>query len=173
MHLLAGWMIGMLLAGAIALAVILALTPSVIRRRFYEPFVRFHQALAILYVYYTWRYLPSEYLLPRLYLYIPLVVGSVSLYTHLIRLVYANGISPPRLSNAVVTCNPSAWDTPRSHAGTPLTIRITLPKPLKVDAGQYVSLWLPTASLLSWSQTHPFMVTSWSPERQEVLELLV
>ncbi|KAJ5737434.1 uncharacterized protein N7483_002559 [Penicillium malachiteum] len=176
MHLLAGWMTGMLLAvhvaatllsrpqgwsvqeephlhgliGAIALAVILSLTPSVIRRRFYEPIC---------------------------------CPGCICIFrSSLVQSRCARissgwctqmASSPPRLSDAVVTCDPSAWDTPRSHAGMPLIIRITLPKPLKVDAGQYVSLWLPTASLLSWSQTHPFMVTSWSPERQEVLELLV
>ena len=28
-------------------------------------------------------------------------------------------------------------------------------------------------SLLSWAQTHPFMVTSWSPEKQDVLELFI
>ncbi|KAJ6004609.1 rerric reductase like transmembrane component [Penicillium herquei] len=199
MHFAAGWMTGVLLAvhvaatllsrpqgwsvreephlhgliGAIATAVILALMPSVVRRRFYEPFARLHQALAVLCAYCTWRHLPSEHLLPRLYLCIPLAIGSVSLCAHLVRLVHANGTLPPRLSNAVITCDPSARCSSPAPAGIPLTVRIMLPKPLKIDAGQYVNLWLPTASLLAWSQTHPFMVTSWSPERQEVLELLV
>ncbi|OQE13974.1 hypothetical protein PENSTE_c040G06877 [Penicillium steckii] len=57
--------------------------------------------------------------------------------------------------------------------GKPLKIRIVLPGPLRVKAGQYVNLWLPTVSIMSWTQTHPFMVTSWSPEKQDVLELFV
>lgn len=57
--------------------------------------------------------------------------------------------------------------------GKPLKIRIVLPRPLRVKAGQYVNIWLPTVSIMSWTQTHPFMVTSWSPEKQDVLELFV
>lgn len=48
-----------------------------------------------------------------------------------------------------------------------------LSRPLRVKAGQYVNLWMPTVSLVSWAQSHPFMVTSWSPEKQDALELFV
>ena len=50
---------------------------------------------------------------------------------------------------------------------------MALPQPLDVKAGQYVNLWLPTMSLLSWTQTHPFMVTSWAPRKQNILELFI
>ncbi|KAL1983541.1 hypothetical protein VTN96DRAFT_10280 [Rasamsonia emersonii] len=32
---------------------------------------------------------------------------------------------------------------------------------------------MPSVSLWSWTQTHPFMVTSWSPGKQDTLELFV
>jgi NAD(P)H-flavin reductase len=57
--------------------------------------------------------------------------------------------------------------------GTPLKIRVALPRPMHVKAGQYVNLWIPSASFSSWLQCHPFMVTSWSPGKQDVLELFV
>jgi NAD(P)H-flavin reductase len=44
---------------------------------------------------------------------------------------------------------------------------------MKVDAGQYVNLWMPTVSLFSWAQTHPFTVTSWSRGQQTTLDLYV
>jgi NAD(P)H-flavin reductase len=52
-------------------------------------------------------------------------------------------------------------------------VRIVLPRPLTVEAGQYINLWLPSVSLWSWTQTHPFTVTSWSQSAQDTLELLV
>ncbi|KAL4891325.1 putative cell surface metalloreductase [Aspergillus ambiguus] len=52
-------------------------------------------------------------------------------------------------------------------------MRLTLPRPVKVEAGQYINLWMPSVSLWSWAQTHPFTVTSWSRGRQDTLDLLV
>ena len=40
-------------------------------------------------------------------------------------------------------------------------------------AGQYINLWLPSVSMWSWAQTHPFTVTSWSRGKQNILELVV
>lgn len=54
-----------------------------------------------------------------------------------------------------------------------MKMRIVLPRPLRVKAGQYVNIWLPTVSIFSWTQIHPFMVTSWSPVKQDVLEFFV
>ena len=44
---------------------------------------------------------------------------------------------------------------------------------MQVEAGQYINLWIPSASLWLWTQTHPFTVTSWSQGRQDTMELLV
>ncbi|KAH1377451.1 hypothetical protein KXW98_002022 [Aspergillus fumigatus] len=57
--------------------------------------------------------------------------------------------------------------------GTPLKKRVALPRPMHVKAGQYVSLWIPSASFSSWLQCHSFTVTSWSPGKEDVLELFV
>ena len=52
-------------------------------------------------------------------------------------------------------------------------MQITLSQPLKVQAGQYIGLWIPSVSFWSFLQSHPFMVTSWSDEKQSSLDLLV
>ncbi|BAE66179.1 unnamed protein product [Aspergillus oryzae RIB40] len=44
---------------------------------------------------------------------------------------------------------------------------------MRVRPGQYINLWLPSVSLRSWMQTHPFTVTSWSRDHQDTMELLV
>jgi hypothetical protein len=54
-----------------------------------------------------------------------------------------------------------------------IKIRVVLARPLEVQPCQYINLWMPTVSLWSWLQSHPFMVTSWSPGKQEVLGLFV
>ncbi|KAJ6000915.1 hypothetical protein N7481_001324 [Penicillium waksmanii] len=34
-------------------------------------------------------------------------------------------------------------------------IRVILPRPIKIDAGQYINLWTPSVGFWSWIQTHP------------------
>ena len=60
-----------------------------------------------------------------------------------------------------------------TRSGTTVFVHLELSRPLRVQAGQYIHLWLPGLSLLSFFQTHPFTVISWSPEKQEKLVLLV
>lgn len=52
-------------------------------------------------------------------------------------------------------------------------VRVLLPRPVRVQAGQYINLWMPSVSLCSWMQTHPFTVVSWSKGKQDTMELLV
>ena len=145
------------------------------RRLAYEIFLRLHQGLAVVFIYFTWRHLPSHSVFPRIYVYVP--VGFLSLTTILETSIflYRNGVlssrSYPRASIICERHDPSNEDL--EDEGKPLKICVALPRPLEVKAGQYVNLWLPTVSLLSWTQTHPFMVTSWAPRKQNVLELFV
>ena len=145
------------------------------RRLAYEIFLRLHQGLAVVFIYFTWRHLPSHSVFPRIYVYVP--VGFLSLTTILETSIflYRNGVlssrSYPRASIICERHDPSNEDL--EDEGKPLKICVALPRPLEVKAGQYVNLWLPMVSLLSWTQTHPFMITSWAPRKQNVLELFV
>ncbi|OJD10435.1 hypothetical protein AJ78_08552 [Emergomyces pasteurianus Ep9510] len=89
--------------------------------------------------------------------------------------IYRNQVLSSQLSpRALVTCEKDdRSDKDAQVEGRPIKIHVTLPRPLEVKAGQYVNLWMPSVGLglASWMQTHPFMVTSWSPGKQDVLEL--
>lgn len=157
------------------MAAIVLLSIPFFRRSLFEVYLRAHQAFAAVCIYSTWRHLPSEGLDPRMYIHVPLgiLISTTVLYVAI--LMFRNGILPPRpYPRASITCD--RVKQPYKFAGqegATLKIRVVLSRPLKVKAGQYVNLWMPTASLCSWAQVHPFMVTSWSPEKQDVLELFV
>jgi NAD(P)H-flavin reductase len=50
---------------------------------------------------------------------------------------------------------------------------LRLSKPLMMDAGQYINLWIPSVSFWSFLQTHPFTVISWDAKGQDTLDLLI
>lgn len=88
--------------------------------------------------------------------------------------LFRNGIFPPRpYPRASVAIAKNQFLNNEDQEEKPLKIHMVLPRPLTVKAGQYVNLWMPTVSLSSWTQTHPFMVTSWSLGKQDALELFV
>lgn len=157
------------------MAVLLLFSFSAVRRFLYEPFLRVHQALTAVCIYSTWRHLPYDTLLPRLYLYIPLGIHLLTSLAHLALFAYRNGVFPPRpYSRASIRCDKLQQPPVRPEPkGTPLKVRVALSRPMHMEAGQYIILWIPAADLFSWTQTHPFMVTSWSPEKRDVLELFV
>jgi predicted ferric reductase len=169
--------------GATSVVVILILSSPFIRRVQYEIFLKMHKGLATISIYSIWQHLPSESLLPRLYIYVPLGIFSLTTFIQLTRILYRNGVFSSRpYPRAIITCKKDVKQK-RSIANegekdiiikdTNLEIQVTLGRPMKVKAGQYVYLWMPSVSLWSWMQTHPFMVTSWSSVEQDTLELFV
>ncbi len=52
-------------------------------------------------------------------------------------------------------------------------LKLHLCKPLKIEPGQYLNLWMPSVSMGAFLQSHPFMVTSWSIEPQTSLDFLI
>ncbi|KAI9715685.1 MAG: hypothetical protein M1812_005837 [Candelaria pacifica] len=59
------------------------------------------------------------------------------------------------------------------HTHGVVKIRISLQRPLKVKAGQYINLWIPSVSFWSFMQSHPFVVISWADGPWNTLDLLV
>ncbi|KAE8334172.1 hypothetical protein BDV24DRAFT_170476 [Aspergillus arachidicola] len=138
----------------------------------YEIFLRGHQILAGLFVYGSWQHLPSQSTSSKIYLLIALGTFALTLLLELITLLYHNGLfagrGPPR---AIVSF--SASESKEGPVVNAVHIRVLLPRPMKVEAGQYINLWMPSVSLFSWMQTHPLTVTSWSKGKQDTVELLV
>ncbi|KAB8069058.1 hypothetical protein BDV29DRAFT_198977 [Aspergillus leporis] len=160
--------------GAASVAALVLFSFTIFRRLAFEVFIRTHQCLAAVCMYATWWHLSSKPRALQLCLYIPLAILLLTTLSHLSIFLYQNGILPARsYPYASVMCGKSSKPGANQNEGTPLKLRVALPRPLHVKAGQYVNLWMPTVSLSSWFQTHPFMVTSWSPGKQDVLELFV
>lgn len=161
------------------IGILLLCSLPLIRRFAYEIFLRTHQSLAIVSIYAIWRHLPSDSLSLKIYVYVPLGMLLLISFLQVLRFLYYNGILPSRpYPRALVTCTkvePSDKQNEANYSfeGRPITIRVVLPRKLKVNAGQYVNLCLPSLGLGlgSWMQTHPYMVTSWSPQKQDTLEL--
>ncbi|EAL91125.1 ferric reductase family protein [Aspergillus fumigatus Af293] len=159
--------------GAASLGAVALLSISWFRRWSYEVFLRSHQIFAILFVYGTWRHLPSAKRPPKLYLLIALALFGTTSFLELVTLLYRNGLFAGRgCPRAIVT-----FKVREAKEADPVVtatqVRIVLPRPLTVEAGQYINLWIPSVGLWSWTQTHPFTVTSWSRSTQDTLELLV
>ena len=135
-----------------------------IRNRWYETFLRAHQCLAIVAVYGIWVHITSQPLLPRFHLYA--LVGTAGLSTVLL--------------GAIIVCRSGffRYKLPRAdimHSKGAVLVRVILSRPVREKAGQYISLWLfmPSTSLLSVIECHPFVVASWSDAPLDTLDLLI
>jgi predicted ferric reductase len=119
------------------------------REYFYEVFAKSHLILTYLTIGAIWFHLPPSKTLepPRLYLVVAACLQAVMSFFHFIRVLYRN-FKP--LNEACI----------EPHIGA-ITIRITISRPWKYRAGQYIFLCLPGVSLTSWFQLHPFMICSW------------
>ncbi|QGA15970.1 hypothetical protein EYB26_003637 [Talaromyces marneffei] len=170
--------------GAVSFAMIIISTFPVLQTRIYEVFLRTHQALAVLFFYSIWRHLSSGSVFPRLYLYVPLSILCLITVFQVGKFLYQNSFLSSRPKpRATVTCRlipppiagnkEGAGKEEEKDTGRIIKIRVTLGRPLSIAAGQCIHLWMPSVSLGSWMQSHPFVVTSWSPEKQTTLELFV
>ena len=121
-----------------------------------------HQALAALFAYSVWRHLPADELFPRLYLYIS---AGLFLFTCTLQwggILYRNGTFRYGHSRGQIT----------QACGT-VQMKIRLSRPLTIEAGQYIKLWIPSVSFWSFLQSHPFVVTSWTDGKQKSLDLFI
>ncbi|CAG8079570.1 unnamed protein product [Penicillium salamii] len=155
--------------GGAILGLLILLSLPAIRRLSYEIFFRLHQALSILGLYGIWRHVSHKSRFPRLYVYVTVGIFGCTSILQFATIIYRNGVLSHRGSpRAIITCKSAA-----TIQNTSIKIRLTLPRPVKIMPGQYVNIWLPSVSLLSWLRTHPLTVTSWSCEKQDILELLI
>ncbi|KAJ6102607.1 cell surface metalloreductase (FreA) [Penicillium sp. IBT 16267x] len=163
--------------GAGILAALGFFSLPIFRRISYECFLRTHQAFAVVGFYSIWRHVSGENLFPRLYIYVAIGVLACTLCFNLALFLFRNGLfSGNGCPRARITCQIDGIDNGKSENATKLTpikICIYLPRPITVMAGQYINLWLPSVSIWSWAQTHPFMVTSWFRGKHGMLEILV
>ena len=109
-----------------------------------------------------WQHLSPDDLAPRLYLYISTGLFGTTLLLQSGLTMYTNGLLLYRRSRAHIT-----------KAGSAVRIRVSLQRRLRIRAGQYINLWIPSISFWSFVQSHPFVVISWAEGAQDTLELLI
>ncbi|KAL4891357.1 hypothetical protein BDV59DRAFT_194324 [Aspergillus ambiguus] len=157
----------------ISLGLIAILSIQWLRRLSYEIFLRTHQALAGLVVYGTWRHLPTRSHHSKLYLLVALGIFGFTFFLQLVTFLYRNGLFAGRGSPRALVSFTTRKSETEDTVATATHIRILLPRAIKIEAGQYINLWIPSVSLWSWAQTHPFTVTTWSKGVVDTMELLV
>ena len=144
------------------LGCVILLSIPIVRRPFYEFFLRTHQTLSALLVYALWRHVPSDQSFPRYWLYILLGLYVFLCVVQGCIVVYQNGFLRSGHAQADIT---------REYGAVRLQIRCR--RPLKVKAGQHINLWLPSISFWSFLQSHPFVVISWAEKPQNHLDLFI
>jgi predicted ferric reductase len=139
--------------------VLLAL--SVIKKSYYEAYLRLHQALTIVLMYGAWLHIGPQRLLPKLYFYsIPMIFGLSSLII---------GVLALRRNGVLATGTPRA--TISASRGV-VIVHISLTRPIRIEAGQQINAWF-AIGLRALLQSHPFVVASWSDAPQTSLDLLI
>jgi predicted ferric reductase len=78
-------------------------------------------------------------------------------------ILYRNGVFHGRLPRAKLAVEDK-------HT---VAIKISLSRQVNVAAGQYISIWIPSISLHSFLQSHPFVVSNWTEPKQDSVDLLV
>jgi len=147
----------------------------IVRRLAYECFLKSHQALSALFLYAVWRHLPPKQLLALYCVYACAGAFTSTLCLQIATFFYRNGLFMSKgYPRAYIRCGiiPANADKNKDVENA-VIVRVALPRPMKLDAGQYINLWMPTVSVFSWAQTHPFTVISWSTETQSSLDLFI
>lgn len=133
-----------------------------IRKLSYEFFLRTHQGLAFLSGYVLWGHLSSRSFINQVCLYVSAGIFGFTSVVQLFGTLYRNNVFRGRLPRAVIT-----------QVGSGFKISLIVHGKLKVEAGQYINLWIPSISFWSFLQSHPFLVASSEVGERVALDLLV
>ncbi|KAF4495426.1 hypothetical protein FAGAP_8435 [Fusarium agapanthi] len=107
-----------------------------------------------------WRHIPTDSQFSLIFLYVVSGIFLASLTWQVGEAVYTNGW----WFQSVSLSQNGSYDY--------IQVRMTLRKPVKVDPGQYINLWVPLGPL-SGLQSHPFTIANWSIRAQTELKVFV
>ena len=134
------------------MATILVSASLIVRRLFYEMFLRLHMILAAMVITAIWIHSPSGKPLTSSTLYL-LVASCLWASTYILwvgRILYRNIKVGKPLSQAMIIYMPGA-----------IQVHVKVLRPWKFRAGQFVYLCIPWVSYTAFAQSHPFMVSWW------------
>ncbi|EHY57102.1 hypothetical protein HRR83_002602 [Exophiala dermatitidis] len=159
------------LIGTISLGILVPLSNPLLRRPFYEFFLRLHQTLAVTATYSIWSHLKKSHSLPQKYIYVTIGTFLLTVLVQCGLIVYQTGVVGNGFARVKITNIKEMLN--REHViiqQEVMTLQVRLTSPVQVKPGQYICLWIPWFGLL---QSHPFIITSWSDESLESLDIFV
>lgn len=109
-----------------------------------------------------WRHLSSKSFINQVCLYVAAGIFGFTSVVQLFVTLYRNNVLRGNAPRALIT-----------RVGGGFKISLTVHGKLKVEAGQYINLWIPSISFSSFLQSHPFVVASCEEGEWTTLELLV
>lgn len=110
-----------------------------------------------------WKHTASGWKLPGLYVYIASAIFVSTFVLQALILLYRNITFRNGHARALIS----------KQRGT-VRMSIDVPRPLNVQAGQYVNVWMPSISFWSFLQSHPFTIASWDTRgNNTTLDLMI
>jgi hypothetical protein len=130
--------------GGSSLCLLLLLSHPFLHKPLYKIFLRVYQALAVLSAYATWQHLPSKSPFPKVYIYIVARVFLTTLTWQCGLVIFRNRARGRGYCQAFIT----TLDKDENHSSKEevVKIRLALSQKLKVKAGQFINLWIPSVS---------------------------
>ncbi len=157
--------------GTISWAFLVSLSLPLLRRPFYEFFLRLHQILAITATYSIWSHLRKGPSLSQKYIYTTIGTFLLTVLVQCGLIMYQTGMVGNGFARVKVTNIKEMLSREHVIIGSEvMRLQVSLASPLQVKPGQYICLWIPWFGFL---QSHPFMITSWSDEGLRSLDIFV
>lgn len=137
------------------------MSAPLIRRFIYPIFYIAHYLLSILVVYASWTHLPHGSSGSWYLTYVAISIFGAAAVFAICVIFYRNGACGDYWSKGAIV---------KRDDGS-MRIDVYPGRPVMVLPGQYINLWCPSLNPWSWFQGSSFIVTSWSPEEQAILQL--
>ncbi len=134
-----------------SLTLLILLSFSGLRRLSYEIFLRTHQGLALAAVYALWRHISTRKTFAHVYVVIGTALFAGMTVWQVLLVLFRNFVFGCAFARADVT-----------QINGMIKIRMIIPRPWEIRAGQYINICIPSISPLSFLQSHPFMIASWT-----------
>ncbi|RAH80885.1 hypothetical protein BO86DRAFT_315251 [Aspergillus japonicus CBS 114.51] len=126
-----------------------------VKKRVYEVFLRTHQGCALVLLYALWRHVQMLQVTETwICLLACTCLAPCSLLIQLARIIYRNFVKGKRRAKLIRI----------GHGEDVACIRVSLPRPWQVRAGEHVWLNVPGLGLFYLFQFHPFTVTWWDED---------
>ena len=129
------------------------LITALLRRLQYEFFASLHFLSAIFLLYALWRHISIDSNFLYIYLAIATSIFTVTTIYRYLRIAFRNARWGRLSAKATV-----------SQINDVIRLRIRVPRPWKVSAGDYIYIWMPGVSFWSLWQAHPFMIVWWDQD---------